>query len=172
MMEKGLYMLIAQDSGVAALVNNRVYFILQPKGTGVPSVVLSLVATKDLYDTTGCTGLREALWQVDAYAADYYSCRATSRAVRLLLESFTGNLPDADATQVIAAFIEKDWDMPYESGGKGFVFRSLLEVRLHYYDTSLPVSTPSNPEAVIDGGTLTIDDTGVVTEATISGGTA
>jgi hypothetical protein len=171
MFEKGVYMLLAADTGVSSYVGNGIYWTLQPKGTGVPSIVLSIVATKDLYAAAGCTGLREALIQVDAYATDYYSCRATSRAARLLLENFIGNLPDADATDVIASFIEKDWDMPYEPGAKGFIFRSLLEVRLHYYDTSLPVSTPSNPVAVIDGGTGDGDDTGVMTEASVDGGT-
>jgi hypothetical protein len=172
MMEKGLYMLLAADPDTSAIVGSRIYFILQPKGTIVPSIVLSLVATNDLYATTGCTGLREAVWQIDAYAADYYSARATSRAARLLLENFTGNLPDADATQVISSIISKDWDMPYEEGGKGFVYRGLLEVRMNYYDTSLPVSTPSNPEAIIDGGTNTYDDDSDVTEAEVDGGSS
>ena len=164
-------MLLAADPGVSAIVTNRIYFILQPKGTSVPSIVLSLVATNDTYATTGCTGLREAIWQFDCYAVDYYSARATSRAVRLLLESYTGNLPDADATEVTAVIVSKDWDMPYESGAKGFIFRSLLEVRMHYYDTELPVSTPSNPVAVIDGGTGSGNDTGNMTEAIVDGGT-
>lgn len=171
MFEKGLFMLLTADPGVSSYVGKGVYWTLQPKGTGVPSIVLSIAATKDLYDNAGCTGLREALIQLDAYAADYYSCRATSRAARLLLENFVGNMPDADATEVIASFIEKDFDFPYEPGGKGFIFRSLLEVRLHFYDTSLPVSTPSNPVAIIDGGTGNGNDTGAMTEASVDGGT-
>ena len=171
MMEKGVWMLLSQDPGTSAIVGTGIYFILQPKGTTVPSIVLSLVATNDLYATTGCTGLREAVWQVDGYAVDYYSARSVTRAVRLLLENYTGNLPDADATEVISCIISKDWDMPYEAGNKGFVYRSLLEFRMHYYDTSLPVSTPSNPVAIIDGGTGTGNDTGVMTEAIVDGGT-
>jgi hypothetical protein len=76
------------------------------------------------------------LVQVDAYASNYYDARATSRAVRLLLENYSGTLPDADATSVIACVVEKDWDMPYEEGQKGFVYRALLEVRIQYRDAS------------------------------------
>lgn len=171
MFVKGLYMLLAQDAGVSAIAGSGIYFILQPKGTSVPSVVLSCVSTGDLYSMAGNTGLRDGLWQIDCYASDYYSSNALMLAVRDLLENYTGNLPDADATEIISSIVEKSWDMPYEPGGKGFIFRSLLEVRFRYYDTSLPVSTPSNPVAIIDGGTGDGNDTGVMTEAIVDGGT-
>ena len=171
MVEKGIFMMIVADPDTSAVIGNRCYWILQPKGTTVPSVVLSVVATNDLYSTTGCTGLREMVLQMDSYASDAYSAAGLSRSLRLLWENYTGNLPDADATQVIATFISKDWMMPFEAGGKGFIYRNLLQVRMHYYDTELPVSTPSNPVAIIDGGTGNGNDTGINTEATVDGGT-
>ena len=155
---KGLYELLAADPGTSAIVGNRIYFIHQPKGTSVPSVVMSNIATNDFYSLSGNTGLREGIWQFDCYAADYYSANALQLAVRALLENYVGNLPDAGATAVISSIITKSWDLAYEPGSKGFIFRSLLEVRMHYYDDSLPISTPSNPEAVIDGGTNTNND--------------
>jgi hypothetical protein len=151
--EKGIYGLLTQATSVSALVGNRVYYILQPKGTLVPSVVIGTVATDDVYSVAGASGLRFGLYQFDAYAADYYSCRAVSRAVRLLLENYKGNLPDADATTVLGCMIEKDWDMPYEAGQFGFVYRALLEVRFIYQDTFLPVSSPASGEGIVDGGT-------------------
>jgi hypothetical protein len=172
MFEKGLYELLTQDAGVSALVGSRVYFILQPKGTIVPSVVLSIVATGDNYTFAGASGLRSALVQVDGYASSYYDSRAVSRSVRLLLENYAGNLPDAGATPVLGCIVEKDWDMPFEEGSKGFVYRALLEVRFIYSDTFLPISTPSNPEAVLDGGTGTYDDTAMVTESVLDGGSS
>ena len=165
-------MLLVADTDTAAYVGNRVYWNLQPKGTQVPSVVLDIIATNDLYSMGGTSGMRELVLQADCYAADFYSARGLSRAVRLLLENYTGNLPDADATSVSSCIISKDFDMQYEPGGKGFIYRSLLEVRMHYYDTYLPVSTPSNPYPTIDGGTFTGDDDSNVTEAQIDGGTS
>ena len=77
----------------------------------------------------GPIGLRGALVQVDCYTDSttgvtnaYYTVRALSKAVRQALGAFTGNLPDADATAVQAVFTEKDSDMPYEEGSKGYVF--------------------------------------------------
>lgn len=136
MFVKGLYMLLSNDPGISSFVNGRVYWILQPKGTSVPSVVLTVVSNKDLYAMSGNAGLQEALVQIDCYGAAYYDAAGTALAVRGLLEDYVGNLPDTDATAVIATFIEKTWDMPYEEGGKGFIYRTLLEVRFHYYDHS------------------------------------
>lgn len=135
MLEKGLYKLLTSDAGVSALVSNRVYFVLAPKGSILPQIVVARVATGDNYTVDGATGLRDALFQVDCYAADYYSSRVISTAVRMLLESYKGTLPDPDATPVTAVLTEKDWDMPYEEGDKGFVYRALLEFRVWHYDT-------------------------------------
>jgi hypothetical protein len=138
--EKDLYSLITTSSAITALVSNRVYFVLQPKGTSIPSIVLSLVTTNDLYESSGCTGLREGVWQIDCYGADYYTAKSVSKAVRLLLDNYMGNMggsvsPYVAGTAVTSCMISKDWDMPYEEGGKGFVYRSLLEIRMRYIDS-------------------------------------
>jgi hypothetical protein len=157
--ENGLFMLLTEDAGVSAQVASRVYWILPPKGATLPYLVLSRSATTDTYNFQGATGLRDGLFQIDVYASDYYSARSISQVVRQLLESYIGNMLDTNATAVIGSMVEKDWDMPFEEGGTGFVYRCLLEISIHYYDSSLPVSTPSNPIALIDGGTATGDDT-------------
>jgi hypothetical protein len=35
---------------------------------------------------------------------------------------------------VQATFLDKDWDMPYQEGAKGFVFRALQHFRVHFVD--------------------------------------
>jgi Protein of unknown function (DUF3168) len=164
-------MLLTEDAGVASYVGDKVFWVLAPKGKPLPYVVIQRVATDTVYDLQGPSGLRSALYQFDCYATTYLDSRAMSLAVRNLCEGFRGNLPDADATPVSGMRCEKDFDLSYEEGAKGFVFRALLQFRIWHYDTVLPVSTPSNPEAVLDGGTGTYDDTGDVTEAMLDGGT-
>ena len=135
MLEQGLFELLTQNEGVHALVGTAVYWILAPKGTALPYVVVTRVDTDDAYNFAGATGARDAIFQVDCFASDYYSSRALSLAVRQLLESYTGNLPDTNATPVIGVMTEKDWDMPFEEGAKGFVYRAMLEFRIWHYDT-------------------------------------
>jgi hypothetical protein len=152
MVEQGLYQLIESDGDIDALVNG-VYWILAPKGAVVPYIVLSRVATTDVYTMNGATGTRSALFQVDCYATDFYTSRSIALAVRELLESYRGNLPDVNATAVAAVLTAKDWDMPYEEGsGKGFVYRALLQFRVWYYDTAVSVAPAPDLTTVIEGG--------------------
>ena len=140
MLEQGIYELLTTEPAVEALIND-VYWILAPKNQPLPYIVASRVLTEDTYTMEGATPLRGCLFQMDCYATDYYTARAISTAVRKLLESYTGNLPDVDSTPVTAVFTEKDWDMPYEEGAKGFVYRALLQFRIWTYDTAFTVST-------------------------------
>jgi hypothetical protein len=152
MIEQGLYQLIDADADIDALVNG-VYWILAPKGAVVPYIVLSRVATSDIYTMNGATGTRSALFQVDCYATDFYTSRSIALAVRELLESYRGNLSDVNATAVAAVLTAKDWDMPYEEGsGKGFVYRALLQFRVWYYDTAVSVAPAPDLTTVIEGG--------------------
>ena len=103
----------------------------------------------------GATGTRSALFQVDCYATDYYTSRSIALAVRQLLESYRGNLPDVNSTAVAAVLTEKDWDMPYEEGsGKGFVYRALLQFRIWFYETAVEISPAPNLTTVIEGGSF------------------
>jgi hypothetical protein len=124
-----------------------------PKGATLPCIVLSRVATSDTYDFQGPVGFRNALFQVDCYGSSYYSSRALAEAVRRILGSFAGNLPDTDATAVAEVLTTKDWDMPYEEGAKGFVYRSMLEFRVWYYEGALPIAL-STGTGVINGGSF------------------
>jgi hypothetical protein len=135
--EKGLFQLIQSDTNVQSIVTTAngagLYWVLMPKGAAVPCIVLSRVATDDPTAMAGPVGLRGALFQADCYSATYYGSRALADTVRNLLEPFTGALPDG--TNVGGVLSTKDWDMPFEEGGKGFVYRAMLEFRVWYYES-------------------------------------
>lgn len=138
--EQGLFQYIQSSSQLAALADTTngkgVYWVLMPKGKGasVPCVVLSRTATTDTYAMQGSLKYRGALFQADCYGASYYSSRALADAVRGILNSLINStLPDGTVTS--GAQITKDWDMPYEEGGLGFVYRALLEFRVWYRES-------------------------------------
>jgi hypothetical protein len=137
MIEKGLFRLIQTDANVATLVTTTngtgVYWILLPKGAAVPCIILSRVATDDTYAMSGTMKFRGALFQVDCYAASFYQSSELADIVRHLLESFRGTLAEGTVVQGIQT--TKNWSMPYEEGGKGFVYRELVEVRVWYQDS-------------------------------------
>jgi hypothetical protein len=136
--EKGLFQLIQSNAGISSLVNmangKGLYWILAPKSSSFPLIVLTRVATTDTIAMAGDLGFRNALFQVDCYAGDFYTTRAVAAAVRELLESYSGTLPDTDSTVVNAVLQTKDWDYPYEEGSVGFVYRAMLEFRVWYRD--------------------------------------
>lgn len=139
MIEQGLLQKLTTDAGVSALVGTQVYWILAPKGAAVPYIVGSRTATGDTHTVDGDIKLRGGLFQVDCFASGagnigYYASRAIAKAVRDSLEGYKGTLPDADSTAVNAVFVQKDWDMPYQEGAKGFVYRALLEFRVWYVE--------------------------------------
>lgn len=163
--EQGLLQLIAQSSAVKALVPNdvagnpQIYWVLAPKGAKLPYILLSLTDTEDSYSTQGNTGLRFGLFQVDCYtdskagiSSGLYTCVKISKAVRSVVDGYSGNLPDADSTAVGSIFIEKDWNMPYTEGATGFEFRRLLELRVGYYENAVTISSSSSSNTVIQGG--------------------
>jgi hypothetical protein len=165
MIEQGLVQLLNTNAGVTALVPDdsagtpQIYWGAAPKSAKVPYIVLSRVGTKDEYTMAGPIGQRNGLFQVSCFtdsttgvANGYYTSRAMSVAVRQVLQSYRGNLPDTQSTAVTAVFTEKDWDMPYEEGSKGFVFHALLQFRVWYLETSFTVPTSPSEELIIDGG--------------------
>jgi len=143
MVEQGIFELLGANSTLKSLVGadkngtTKMYWNQAPKGQQLtlPYLILNRVATGDTYTFAGPIPLRDALFQVDCYDTAYYDARAIAKAVRGMLQSFHGTLPDTDSTIVQAVFTEKDWDMPYEEGAKGFVFRALLEFRVWYVET-------------------------------------
>ena len=154
--EKGLFQLIQGDPTVSSLVTMAngagVYWILAPKGATYPLIVLGTVSTSDTITFGGDAGFRNALFQIDCYASSFYQSRSIAKAVRNVLKSYRGNLPDTDSTAVAGVLQTKDWDMPYEEGSTGFIFRAMLEFRVWYYDSSLPITPVQGAPAVIDGG--------------------
>jgi hypothetical protein len=153
--EKGLFQLIQSDATVASYVTmtggKGLYWVLVPKGSAYPCIVLSWIGTLDTIAFSGDLGLRNGLLQIDCYSSQYYNSKDIADAVRDVLKSYKGTLPDVDSTAVAGVLQTKDWDMPYEEGAVGFVYRALLEFRVWYYDDTFIVDG-NNGIIVIDGG--------------------
>ena len=139
MIEQGLFQLITQDTAIKAAVGvdksgtTSCYWILIPQGAALPALVLSRVATSDTYAMSGSLNFRNAVFQITCYGSDYYTSRNIANVVRTALQDFTGTLSDTDSTVVDSVVFEKDFDMNYETGSKGFIYGSYLHFRVWYY---------------------------------------
>jgi hypothetical protein len=137
--EQGLFQLITQVPSIQNAVGvdangvTRAYWVLAPQGTKLPYLIFGRVATTDSYAMSGPIGFRAGLFQVVCYSNTFYGSRDIANTVRKFLQSYTGTLPDTDATIVDAVMIEKDWDDRYEEGSTGFIYGAYLQFRIWYY---------------------------------------
>jgi hypothetical protein len=142
--EQGLYQLLTQDQGdpltgrtsVASLIGDRAFWLLAPKETRTPFVVMQLVVTQDTYSAQGANKLRIKHVQFDSYGTTstdpLTGVVVVSDAIRKLLQSFSGQLPDG--TPINGCIVTRDMDMGYEPGTSGYEFRRLLEVQIQHTD--------------------------------------
>jgi hypothetical protein len=149
MLEIGLYQKLRDDvgigsppsGGVVSWVSGRVFWGRTPDNVTLPAIVMTVVTTSDLgYTYQGASGLRKKMIQFDSYATKYTDAVKVSDAIRSLLQSYSGILPDG--TSVNGCVVVGDRDMGLEPGTTGFVYRRMLEVDCYYTETFLPFITP------------------------------
>lgn len=139
--EAGIYQKLRDDPGVSSYVRGRIFGSKAPKDATAPFIVWTVVVTEDMgYNFQGAAGLRKKRFQFDSYATKYMDSVKTSDAIRSLLQSFAGNLPDG--TPVNGCIVMRDMDFPYEPGTSGQIHRHLLEVDVIYTETFLPFVPP------------------------------
>lgn len=143
MIQNGLFEILATTPSVNKLVapspnaasGTGVYFSLAAKGALRPFIVMTIVASAPADKTLdGSTQLIRCRLQFDAYADDQLTARAVIKAVRELLQDFNGPLPDGTILTMID--VNDDWDGPYEVGGKGYIYRSILDLNGFYQESS------------------------------------
>ena len=82
---------LANDSGVSALVSTRIYPDHLPQKTPTyPAIVITLIDETSVIHMGGMSGLGDARIQVDCYANTRLGAAALSDAVRLSLSDYTG----------------------------------------------------------------------------------
>lgn len=111
--------------------NFAVYFSLAKKQAPIPYLVIHALDLPPAEQTMdGASSLSDGEFQFDSYANDQPTARKLSQAVRDALKNFAGALSDATTIQFYEVSI--DTDDPYEIGGVGYVFRSVLRLRAFF----------------------------------------
>ncbi len=128
--ESGLYSLLVNSASVNSLVNGSVWFGLMQEQATLPSIVISAIAGGPIVTLESTLATADRRFQFDCYANDYLTGRKVAKAVRQLLQDFSGTL--YDGTLVKACVVNLDMDMPYETGGTGLVYRAVLDLSIFY----------------------------------------
>jgi hypothetical protein len=91
-MEQSLIQRLLSNSGLSALVSNRVHPGSRPQGSALPAIVLNRISGGPGYADDGETGLTNARIQIDCWAATYRQAKLVARAVTASLSDFQGNM--------------------------------------------------------------------------------
>ena len=141
--EVDLYSLLSTNANVLSALggNNYIWLGAIPKGQpDTPALVLQTVLTDNYYGADGVNTLMTKRVQFDSYAARYSDAVTISNTVRDLLKNITGSLGN---TNIQAALLRRDMDMPEEPGNTGYVFRRLIEIE--FWHTELTSPGPISP---------------------------
>lgn len=137
MIFNGIYAKLTTEPTVIALLSSpptaAVHYSLAPKdGAGQrPYVVVHILNAPPAEATLdGSSELVDGELQFDSYADDQISARKLSRAIRDVLKNYQGSLPDG--TLITFCEVPMDMDDPYEVGGGGYLFRSVVRLRAFY----------------------------------------
>jgi uncharacterized protein DUF3168 len=134
----GLYKKLIADPGVSAILAtpaDSLFINVAVKQSARPYLVMNLVDGRPAEATQdGSSELIDGEFQFDAYADDPTTARKLSRAVRDSLKNYSGALPEGTVIQFVE--VTMDHDEPYELGGGGYIFRSLLRLKAFYTEAA------------------------------------
>jgi hypothetical protein len=137
MLLPGIYTELIAVPAVQALLaspaKGAVFINVATKQAVTPFLVMNLVAGPPAEATLdGISDLIEGELQFDSYADTPQAARKLSRSVRdFLMTTLNGGaLPDGTRIQFVD--VTMDHDEPYEQGGTGYIYRSLLRLKALY----------------------------------------
>ena len=118
---------LGAGSATAALIGDRVHWVLRPQGEVLPGLVLQVVSESRPQDLDGFEDMREARVQASAFAATYAAARALIEA---LIDDLVG-----EATIGDIAFWQAGVEGPRDLGTQedtGFVHHVTADLILRY----------------------------------------
>jgi len=134
---KQLLLSTAVTAQLAAPPAQSIFKNVAVKQAARPYLVLNRVAAPPAESTLdGISALIDGEIQFDAYADSQDAANALAHAVRdYLMNTFNaGALPDGTTIQFVD--VPMDHDEPYEQGGAGYIFRSLLRLKAFYTEAA------------------------------------
>mgnify|MGYP002654589094 FL=1 len=108
-MEEALRTLLRGNAAVAALVGSRVDWGMRPQGSGLPAICLTTISDAPVNHSLDGPGVSRARVQVDCFGATYGSAKDTARAVRRLLDTYSGGI-------FLGVFLAGARDLPDDDG--------------------------------------------------------
>jgi hypothetical protein len=132
--EKALKTFVLADSAVAALIGTRFVPAAEAQTLARPYVRYTLVAEEKVRAQRRNSGLRWAVFQLDAFGDSYAAAKESARAVEARLDPTERTRRTFGDTCVTCCTVRDTFDEyeEPEKGGEKGVYRTTLEVKLWY----------------------------------------
>lgn len=114
-LESDLFTALQANSGLTALIGDRLYRDRLPQGAAYPAVVYQRISTTHAHHMTAASGLAEARIQFDSWATDAASAEAVAEKIRLALQGFRGDLGSTSVRTCHLENTESGYDPPADS---------------------------------------------------------
>lgn len=106
MIEQGIFEELRDDLAVAALVAGRVFPVQIPQSRGddksaTPCVVFTLISEARALTVCDPVSSVGGTYQIDSISKSYFEAKAIAQAVRLCLNSFTGQMGGTTVDRVL-----------------------------------------------------------------------
>lgn len=130
MMEEGIVARLLTDSGVAALVSDRVYPVSVPQASPMPAIAYVRISGQPVYTSDGESGLASARLEIDCWGETYTSAKQVARAVIESLSAWFGT-----SASIVFQFVLLDTERDFREGGSNnseYLFRTNLDLIVWY----------------------------------------
>lgn len=112
-MKAQLYTILSTDSGVEALVSDRIYALVIPQRAWKdqqvqPCIVTSQTSLEENVSYCGTTGLARTRFQIDAYAVEYEAAGEIAAAIKAALRDYRGLV---EGVLIKHAALESEFDL-------------------------------------------------------------
>lgn len=108
-MEEAFRALLLANSGLAALIAGRVYWVNRPQASALPAIVLHRVSGQPDVHMTGASGLVQSRIQADCYGSTYAASVAASRALEAALSGYSGTISGVRFSPIVVDSIRSDY---------------------------------------------------------------
>lgn len=109
--ETALITYLLAQTGIIALVGQRIYFVQAPQDTDKPYLVINKISGTRENSHEVNTHLAHPRFQLSAFAATYADCKAIIAAVQTALQGYTGTMGGAGGVVVSAVFYDDETDL-------------------------------------------------------------
>ena len=120
--ETALMTYLLAQSGITALVGQKIHFMRAPQSTSTPYIIVSKIDAPRSYTHDGADGLVTARFQLSCFADKYGDAKSVVSAIQTAMNAFScpGTMGGDGGVTVGAIFYDDETDLdPGESGPFG-----------------------------------------------------